>query len=163
MSIKRASRATKTQPHWLNEREHSAWRALLTMHAQLEARLASEMKRDANLSGADYAVLVGLSEAEGQRIRPSELGLELGWEKSRLSKQISRMEDRGLVDREICPTDARGSFVVLTDLGRDTIEAAAPEHAEQVRTWFVTPLTDEQLDQLTSISRAIIDHLDAGS
>ncbi len=156
------STKTITAPHWLDEREHAAWRAFLAMHAQLDARLAAELKRDANLSGAAYAVLVGVSEAPSRRIRPRELGQILGWEKSRLSKQVSRMEQRGLVNRESCPTDARGWFLVLTDLGRETIEAAAPEHAEQVRRWFVDPLTTEQLEQLTAISTAILEPLDAG-
>jgi DNA-binding MarR family transcriptional regulator len=80
--------------------------------------------------------------------------------KSRLSKQISRMEQRGLVARDTCPTDARGSFVVLTDLGRQTIEQAAPLHVEQVRRWFVDALTTRQLDQLATVSRTVIARLD---
>lgn len=149
-------------PRWLNEREHAAWRAFLAMYAQLTGRLAKEMKRDTGLSGADYAVLVGVSESAGEQIRANELGDELQWEKSRLSKQISRMEQRGLVSREICPTDGRGSFVVLTDLGRHVIDHAAPLRVEQVRRWFVGALTNRQLEQLTSIAHAVTARLDEG-
>jgi DNA-binding MarR family transcriptional regulator len=158
-STTRTSTTTDAAPHWLDEREHAAWRSFLTMHAQLTARLAHEMKRDADLSGADYSVLVGVSEAPCGRIRANELGAELQWEKSRLSKQITRMEERGLLARESCPTDARGSFVVLTDLGRQTIERAAPLHVEQVRALFVEVLTAEQLDQLREIATTVIDAL----
>ena len=132
------------------------------MYAQLTAKLTKELKRETGLSGADYAVLVGVSESPGGRIRASVLCDELQWEKSRLSKQVSRMEQRGLLARDICPTDARGSLVVLTDLGRRTIEQAAPLHVEQVRRWFVDALTAGQLDDLTAVSRAVIARLDEG-
>ena len=147
-------------PRWLDEREHAAWRGFLAMYTQLTAQLAKDLKRDAGLSGADYSVLVGVSEAPDGRIRANELGDELQWEKSRLSRQISRMEKRGLVVRDTCPTDARGSFVVLTDLGRRTIEQAAPLHVEQVRRRFVDALTKGQLDDLAAISRAVLARLD---
>jgi DNA-binding MarR family transcriptional regulator len=149
-------------PRWLDEREHTAWRAFLAMYAQLTAKLAKELKRETGLSGADYAVLVGVSESPGGRIRANELCDELQWEKSRLSKQVSRMEQRGLLARDICPTDARGSLVVLTDLGQQTIEQAAPLHVEQVRRWFVDALTAGQLDDLAAVSRAVIARLDEG-
>jgi DNA-binding MarR family transcriptional regulator len=148
-----------TTPRWLAEREHAAWRGFLAMYTQLTSRLAKELKRETGLSGADYAVLVGVSEAPAGRIRANELGDELQWEKSRLSKQISRMQERGLVARDTCPTDARGSFVVLTDLGRQTIEQAAPLHVDQVRHWFVDALTANQLDDLATISNAVLAHL----
>ena len=131
------------------------------MYTQLSGRLAQEMKRETGLSGADYAVLVGVSESLDGRIRANELGDDLQWDKSRLSKQISRMEQRGLLKRDLCSTDARGSFVLLTDLGRQTIEQAAPLHVEQVRRWFVDALTNRQLDDLAAISRAVTARLDS--
>jgi DNA-binding MarR family transcriptional regulator len=146
-------------PHWLDEREHTAWRSFLSMKTQLDARLASDLRQDSGLSSADFAVLVGVSEAPQRRIRAHVLGANLLWEKSRLSKQISRMEARGLVVRESCPNDARGSFVVLTPLGLETVERAAALHVDRVRTVFFEALTDEQVDQLTTIARAVIGRL----
>src|SRR3954470_10685853 len=88
-------------PRWLDERQQAAWRSFLTLHDRLMARLYQDLRRVTDLSGPDYAVLVGVSEAPCQRIRANELGAQLQWEKSRLSKQISRMEERGLVTREL--------------------------------------------------------------
>jgi DNA-binding MarR family transcriptional regulator len=146
---------------WLDDREQHAWRAFIAMHSQLQVRLQQEMKREHDLSGADYSVLVGVSEAPCSRIRAHELGAGLQWEKSRLSKQITRMEERGLLERQQCPTDARGSFVALTGLGRAAIEHAAPFHVRQVRAHFIDVLSPEQLDQLDAIATAILGHLDA--
>src|SRR3954462_12095624 len=102
-------------PRWLDEREALAGRRVITRQAQLRARLARQLQREAGLSEADYEVLVQLSEAPGGRQRVFELGQSTQWEKSRLSHHLTRMVQRGLVARESCPTDSRGSFVVLTD------------------------------------------------
>src|SRR3982750_3882992 len=124
------------------------------------SQLGTDLQRATGLSAADYEVLVNLSEATDGRLRPSELGAAIGWEKSRLSHQVSRMEQRGLVKRSACKTDARGAFVAITAAGRRAIEKAAPEHVEQVRRVFFDVLTPKQLDALTEISRAVARQLD---
>jgi len=141
---------------WLSPREQQSWRAFLMMERRLSGRVARELQRETGLSGADYEVLVNLSEAPESRLRAFQLGLATGWEKSRLSHHITRMEDRGLVRRASCPTDSRGAYVLLTAEGRTAIEAAAPRHVEHVRRWFVDALTPEQLDALADISDAIL-------
>jgi DNA-binding MarR family transcriptional regulator len=147
-------------PIWLSEREQRAWRGFVAMRTRLEGRLRRSLQEHAGLSDADYAVLVTLSEAPDGRVRPFELGTALEWEKSRLSHQLRRMQARGLVAREQCPTDRRGSVVVLTRAGRAAIEAAAPRHAADVRRWFVDALTPSQLDGLTEITSTVVTHLE---
>ncbi len=129
------------------------------MQRRLSGRVARELQRETGLSGADYEVLVNLSEAPEGRLRAFQLGMVTGWEKSRLSHHITRMEDRALVRRASCPTDNRGAYVVLTAEGRKAIEAAAPLHVEHVRRWFVDALTADQLDALADISDAILAEL----
>jgi len=82
----------------------------------------------------------------------------VGWDRSRISHQLSRMEHRGLVTREPCPDDARGSIVRLTPAGRSAIEAAAPNHVTTVRRFFLDPLSDDELDTLATL----LDRLLAG-
>ncbi|WHT21939.1 MarR family transcriptional regulator [Crossiella sp. CA-258035] len=144
---------------WLDEEQQQAWRGFLAMQTRLQSHLARELQRQSGLSDADYAVLVGLSEAPQGRLRLNELGCELRWQKSRLSKQISRMQERGLVLREECPTDGRGAFATLTAKGRATIEAAAPLHVREVRRYFAEALTPAQLNALTEISAAVLARL----
>lgn len=146
---------TTTTPRWLDERRQRAWRAYLQMGALLDAHLARQMQADSALSLSDFAVLVNLSEHPDGRLRAHELAGALRWEKSRLSHQISRMQQRGLVERTECPEDRRGAFVVITDAGRAAIEAAAPMHAETVHRVVFDALTDEQVDALEAISAAI--------
>ena len=147
-----------TVVRWLDDDEREAWRNLQLMHLQLTGLLGRELSAD-GLSYPDYLVLAGLSDAPDGRARPSELGVTLGWEKSRLSHHVRRMEQRGLVERVACPTDHRGSFVAFTDAGRRAIEAAAPGHVEVVRRHFIDLLTPEQLATLDEIARTVLDHL----
>jgi len=147
------------QVRWLDEREQRAWRGLIRMQAQLDAHLRRSLVRDSGLSDADYDVLVHLSEAPEDRLRIFELVRALQWEKSRLSHQLRRMEQRGLLERSECPTDGRGAFVSLTPEGRAAIEAAAPRHVAEVRRHFVDVLTPEQLDVLGDIAEAVLESL----
>ncbi|MTD13817.1 MarR family transcriptional regulator [Nakamurella sp. YIM 132087] len=140
---------------WLDEREARAWRALQHLRMPLELALNRQLAKDSGLSTADYSVLVALSEAPNHRLRARDLVRAVGWEKSRLSHHIRRMETRGLVTREECPTDARGAFIRLTAQGIVTIEQAAPGHVEAVRDLVIDRLTPEQLDSLAAIGEAV--------
>jgi DNA-binding MarR family transcriptional regulator len=143
-------------PRWLDEREAAAWRGFLDMRAVLMARLGRELQRRDGLSESDYGVLVELSEAAEPRLRSGQLAARLGWEKSRLSRQVARMQSRGLVRRDDCPTDGRGAFVVLAQAGREALERAAPRHVYDVRRWFVEALAPDQLDAMAEISAAVL-------
>ena len=100
------------------------------------------------MSAADYAVMVPLSEAPNGQLRTKDLGIALGWDRSRTSHQVTRMVKRGLVAREFCEDDARGSTVRLTPAGKAAIEKAAPKHVALVRQLFFDPLSDDELDAL---------------
>ncbi len=106
----------------------------------------------------DYQVLSALSEAADQRCRLSELATNMQWSPSRLSHHVSRMEQRGLVRRAGCESDARGAFVVVTERGLDAIRSAAPDHVASVREHMIDLLTPEQITSLTEICETVIAH-----
>jgi DNA-binding MarR family transcriptional regulator len=133
------------------------------MHRQLRSALNRQLTRDAGLSAADYELLVPLSETPGQRLRARDLGREVDWEKSRLSHHIGRMERRGLVERQECPADARGAFIRLTEEGRRAMEAAAPDHVETVRRYFIDLLSPDELDTITSVADRVLRRIAAGA
>ncbi len=148
---------------WLSPDEHDAWRGLLAMTSRLDARLNQQLQESSGLSLTDYAVLVTLSEAAEGRLRSYEIAGSLGWEQSRLSHHVTRMQRRGLVDREECPTDRRGAFVVLTGAGRAAIEGAAPAHVETVRRLVFEDVSDEQVAQLTAFTSGVLRRLEPGA
>src|SRR5213592_2161722 len=120
------------KPRWLDERQQHLWQSYLHLNQDLFAVLEQQLTRDSGLSGADYRVLHPLSQAPGGLLRARDLGTEIGWDRSRLSHHLTRMEKRGLITREECAEDGRGLMVRLTAAGRQAIEKAAPAHVENV-------------------------------
>ena len=152
-----------TEPRWLDEREERVWRSYRNLQRELRNALDRQLVRDAGLSGAEYALLVPLSEAPGGLLRARDLGRLVGWDRTRVSHQLSRMEQRGLVTREACPDDARGSMVRLAATGRTAIEAAAPEHVNTLRRHFFEPLSEEELDMLITVLDKVLAGLSASA
>ncbi len=146
---------------WLTEEEQRAWRGLLRMTSQLNARMNRQLQNDYGMSLADYDVLVVLSEAPAGRLRVFEITDALAWEQSRVSHHLARMQRRGLIAREECAADARGAFVVLTETGRAAIERAAPAHVETVRELVFDGLSPDQLAALTAVTSGVLERLQA--
>jgi DNA-binding MarR family transcriptional regulator len=149
------------EPRWLDEREARVWQAYLAVDRELHSALERQLVRDSGLSNADYALLVPLSESEDGVVRSRELGALVGWERSRLSHQIGRMEKRGLVVREECVEDARGSMVRLTPAGRAAIESAAPGHVQTVRRYVFDELSAEEAEVLDRVFHRVLDRIAA--
>jgi DNA-binding MarR family transcriptional regulator len=146
-------------PHWLTETEDRAWRGYRRMRTLLDLQIARDLTRESGLSEADYDVLSNLSETEGHRQRLTELAARMLWSQSRLSHHITRMQHRGLVTREDCAADGRGSFVVLTPEGLRAIDVAAPGHVASVRKYFIDLLTRDQVEMLATVTSTVVDHL----
>ena len=146
---------------WLSPREQVDWQAFIQMQELLRSRLEQGLVSRSGLSNADFTVLAVLSEAPERRMRPFDMSRGLGWEKSRLHHQLTRMCKRGLVERRADPDsgNARAVQIVLTQDGLDAVAAAAPEHVRDVRLLVLDALTNEQRGELGEISRAIIARL----
>lgn len=145
------------EPHWLTEDEDRAWRAFRRMLTALPARTARDLAADSGLSAADYEVLSTLSEKSGHRWSLKDLADKMEWSRSRLSHHTARMQQRGLVEREPDPTDARGCILHLTPGGLHVLEAAAPAHVASVRARFLDHLTPHELATLERIATRIAD------
>jgi DNA-binding MarR family transcriptional regulator len=154
------SSAGNTATRWLDAGEQAAWRAYLDMTAKLTAKLNRDMQQQSGISISDYSVLVQLSEHADARMRVLELARALGWEKSRLSLQLTRMQQRGLIERSNCTEDRRGAWIVLTPKGSETIVAAAPRHVESVRQYVFSELGRGEVEALDRIARAVADAVD---
>jgi DNA-binding MarR family transcriptional regulator len=147
--------ARPPSPRWLTDPEQRAWRAFAIASQLLMDQLDRELQRDAGMSHAYYVILVGLSEQPGRAMRMTDLARMLRYSKTRLSEAIARLEERGWVTREPCPTDRRSTFAVLTHSGFAALEAAAPGHVAGVRRHLFDRLRSEQVTQLREICEAI--------
>jgi DNA-binding MarR family transcriptional regulator len=139
----------------------AAWRAFIETSERMRGAIGSRLQADSGLSTGDYAVLLSLTEAPSNRVRSSELAAAIGWERSRLSHHLGRMEQRGLIRRDDCLTDSRGAEAVLTPEGAAAFRRASPPHLHAIQELFVSALTPDQLEAVTEISAALASHLES--
>ncbi|MGN6475130.1 MAG: MarR family winged helix-turn-helix transcriptional regulator [Mycobacteriales bacterium] len=132
----------------LDEREMSAWHALIRSHNRVMRRLEAELEAEQGLSLPAYEVLAHLSEAPDQRLRMSELAVHAVLSPSGLTRLVDKLARDGLVARHRCEADARVIFAVLTPQGLGRLEAAYPIHLRGVREHFLDHLSAQQCDAL---------------
>jgi DNA-binding MarR family transcriptional regulator len=142
----------------LSPRELRIWQAFLSMGEDVLERVGRDIARSTGLSGPEFAVLSRLASFGKGEMRQQELATVMGWEKSRLSHQLSRMQRRKLVERQ--SGDGRATLVVLTRIGREMLEHALPVRAESVRRNLLSRLTSEQIDMIVRVSNLLGDEED---
>jgi DNA-binding MarR family transcriptional regulator len=144
---------------WLSDDEQASWRAWIAASLLLPDRLSRDLQEQAGISLPDYEILVYLSEAPDRRLRMSELAARTLSSRSRLSHQVDRLTDAGLVDRQPCSDDRRGYFAVLTQKGWDFIVTAAPVHVESVREHLVDVLTPQEFEEFGRLCAKVTEGL----
>jgi len=112
----------------LSARELRAWRGMLRTHAVLTKALDAELDAAHGLPLSSYEVLMHLNDAEDQRMRMSDLADLVILSRSGLTRLVDRLEREGLLERQSCASDARGSFASLTAAGRRKLAAARATH-----------------------------------
>ena len=151
-----------TSPRWLDTAEQRAWRNYVEATVMLFDELDRQLQRDAGMPHGYYEILVRLSEADDRTMRMSELATATRSSRSRLSHAVSRLEERGWIERADCETDRRGQLARLTEKGLEALRDAAPGHVETVRAYMIDRLSDEQIAQLGDIAETIVNGLTAG-
>lgn len=136
------------------------WRGYIETADVLRARLSTRMQNESALSTGDYQVLLALSEADGKMLRASVLAAHIGWERSRLSHHLGRMEKRGLIGRAPCADDVHGIEVSMTPAGAESFRAGSVPHLRAVKELFLEGLSADQLAQVEDLTRALRTHLD---
>lgn len=133
------------------------WKSFLRAHAHVTRVLEAELLADHDLSLAEYDVLVQLSEAAEGRLRMTELAERVLLSRSGLTRLVDRMTRAGLVRREPCPDDARGTFTLMTDDGRAQLVAAAHSHLAGVDRHVVSRLSTDELVALRKMMDRLVE------
>ena len=124
----------------------------------LTDRLDDDLRREFDISLAEYEILVRLSESDGV-LRMAQLASALGHSRSRVTHTIARMEKAGLVERRTSQADGRGVNAVLTGKGMELLRQAAPLHVSGVRANLVDLASPEDFAVLGRVMNAVTDHL----
>src|SRR3984893_7808576 len=117
----------------LTPAQQRAWLAYMRVQLRMTYEMNRQLQSDSNLSLPDYDVLNALRYAPGGRMRITALAARIGWERSRLSHHVRRLQNRGLVECRPAPADRRATEVTLTDQGWDEITDASNGNIDLVR------------------------------
>ena len=147
------------ETYGLTLKQFNAWRSFHKLRSQLIPHMTKKIYRNTGLTPAEFAILVTLLETRDGSLHASEISERLDWEKSRISHQGKRMEERGLISRYECETDARSCVIKITPAGRKYIKDALPTQFLDVKHCFADLLTTEQMDTLIEISKVVSKHL----
>ena len=140
----------------LSPEELRAWRGMLRIHATLTKALDADLEAAHALPLSSYEVLLHLDDAEGQRMRMSDLAAMVILSRSGLTRLVDRLEREGLLTRESCSADARGAFAKLTPAGEHKLAEARATHLDGVRRLFLDRLGAEQLELLGDVWDAVL-------
>jgi DNA-binding MarR family transcriptional regulator len=132
----------------LTDEELAAWKGMLRAHASLVRTLDAELAREHDLPLSSYEVLLYLNDADGGRMRMSDLADSVLLSRSGLTRLVDRLERGGLLKRERCESDQRGLFAEITDDGRRAFAAARQTHLDGVRRLFLDRFTRDELKAL---------------
>jgi DNA-binding MarR family transcriptional regulator len=143
----------------MKDLDSQAWRAFHKIGTSLLPHLGRQITNHSGISGAEYVVLVALYELPAPAVNLNRLATGLGWEISRMSHQVSRMEEAGLVKKTKNLTDSRCFDVSITAKGRKIAEAAIPLQSKEINHCFSEVLTPAQMKFLIDISEAISNHM----
>jgi DNA-binding MarR family transcriptional regulator len=143
----------------MKELDSKAWRAFHKIGTSLLPHLGRQITSHSGISGTEYVVLVALSELTVPSVNLNRLAQGLGWEISRMSHQISRMEETGFVKKSRNTDDSRCFDVSITAKGRKMAEAAIPLQSKEINHCFSEVLTKAQMKSLIEISEAISNHM----
>ena len=137
----------------LSPHELRVWHAFMLMGEDVLGRVGRDIAQATGLSGPEFGVLSRLAALGKGEMRQQALASVMAWDKSRLSHQLTRMQERALIERR--HTDGKTVLVVLTQLGREKLDAARPIHADSVRRNLLSRLTQEQIDTIVRVSNLL--------
>jgi DNA-binding MarR family transcriptional regulator len=137
----------------LSPQELRVWHAFMYMGEDVLGRVGRDIAQATGLSGSEYGVLTRLAVFGKGEMRQQALARVMAWDKSRLSHQLTRMQERALIERR--RIDGKTVLIVLTKLGREKLDAARPIHADSVRRNLLSRLTQEQTDTIVRVSNLL--------
>lgn len=128
--------------------EQRAWENFLDATLRIYGSLNRTLSDGHKLTLVDVRLLHILDASESGSSRMGDLAEQLVSLPSRVTRQIRRLEDAGLVQRKASPEDGRGVLASITDRGRDVVAAAMVTYSEAVRQQFLAPLSRPQISAL---------------
>ena|SRR5260221_7790943 len=129
----------------------TAWSRLLRGHQALTRELNARLIAEHGLTMSDYEALLHLSHAEHCSMRRVDLAERMLLSPSGITRLLDGLEREGWVAKGACSSDARVTYAVLTDEGRERFETAAQSHLGQVRAALEAVFSPHELETLAEL------------
>ena len=123
-----------------------AWARLLRSHTAMRRTVSADLQAEHGLTVNDYEALLLLSRADGGRLRRVDLADGLQLTPSGVTRLLDGLHDLGCVEKATCERDARVTYAVLTDAGRERLEQAAASHVAAIRELMEERYSEEELE-----------------
>src|SRR3954471_6261438 len=127
------------------------WGRLLRGHAGAARQLSAALQAEHGLTINDYEALLLLSRAEENALRRIDLASKLVLTASGVTRMLDGLEREGLVAKRTCDSDARVSYAVLTEAGREKLDRAACSHVAAIRELLEERYSCDELETLTEL------------
>ncbi|MCX4869455.1 MULTISPECIES: MarR family winged helix-turn-helix transcriptional regulator [Streptomyces] len=127
------------------------WCALSLLHGKIESRLERALQAGHGLSVREYSLLDVLSrqhDGEGGHLQMKQVADSVVLSQSATTRLVTRLEDRGLLERYLCPTDRRGIYTNVTEAGLKLLGEARPTNEAALRAALEEAAEDPRLEAL---------------
>lgn len=135
-----------------------AWGLLCRLHGQVQTRIDRELRSAHHLSAREYLVLDVLSgqhDGAGGHLKMRQVEHAVALSPSATTRLVTRIEDRGLLRRYLCPTDRRGIYTDVTEQGYSLLAAARPTYHAALRSAYDEAATHPELAPLVEAVRSL--------
>ncbi|AHH95490.1 MarR family transcriptional regulator [Kutzneria viridogrisea] len=102
------------------------WCTLAALHARIEDKLERALQGSHQLSVREYSVLTVLAQQDNFHLRMNQLASAVVLSQSATTRLVTRLEERGLLQRYLCADDRRGIYTEVTEAGQQMLEQARP-------------------------------------
>ncbi|WP_333767051.1 MarR family winged helix-turn-helix transcriptional regulator [Streptomyces sp. IBSBF 2435] len=129
------------------------WCALSLLHGRIEAHIERALQAGHGLSVREFSLLDVLSrqhDGPGGRLQMKRVADAVVLSQSATTRLVTRLEERGLLARYLCPTDRRGIYTDVTPAGSDLLAAARPTNNTALREALDLAARDPQLAPLVT-------------
>lgn len=112
------------------------WCALSLLHGRIEMHIERALQSGHGLSVREFSLLDVLSRQHsgpGGHLQMKQVADAVVLSQSATTRLVTRLEDRGLLSRYLCPTDRRGIYTDVTDEGLKLLREARPTNDAAVR------------------------------
>jgi DNA-binding MarR family transcriptional regulator len=112
------------------------WSALALLHGRIEGYVERALQSGHGLSLREYSLLDVLSrqhDGDGGHLQMKQVADAVVLSQSATTRLVTRLEDRGLLERHLCPTDRRGIHTNVTQAGLELLEKVRPTNDAALR------------------------------